>query len=69
MNLANKVVLITGGLRGIGRAIVRKLISNDAKVLITTHSTAPFNGDFPNVEIQINDLTKVVQVDLEKNNR
>jgi len=38
--LENKVVLITGGSRGIGEAIVHKMASNGANVAFTYHSSA-----------------------------
>lgn len=38
--LANKVVLITGGSRGIGEAIVRKFVAQGAKVAFTYRSSA-----------------------------
>ncbi|MFK7981865.1 MAG: 3-oxoacyl-[acyl-carrier-protein] reductase [Saprospiraceae bacterium] len=38
--LENKVVLITGGSRGIGSAIVHKMASNGANVAFTYHSSA-----------------------------
>ena len=35
MNLKNKICLVTGGSRGIGKAIVNKLVKNNAQVIFT----------------------------------
>ncbi len=40
INIENKVVLITGGSRGIGEAIVRKFAAADAKVAFTYRSSS-----------------------------
>ena len=65
MSLANKVVLITGGNRGIGAAVVRELLkSGVAKVYATARDpkTLPDFGDARVVPLQL-DITSDASVD------
>lgn len=39
MSFKDKVVLVTGGSRGIGRAIVTEFVENDATVIINYNSS------------------------------
>lgn len=48
MDLQDKVVLVTGGSRGIGAAIVRAMVKQGARVLLTYHNRADAAADVMN---------------------
>jgi 3-oxoacyl-[acyl-carrier protein] reductase len=54
LNLTNKNVLVTGGSRGIGKAIVEAFVSEGAKVAITSRNNVELEG----ITHYIGDLTK-----------
>ena len=49
MKLKNKVVLVTGGSRGIGKAIAKKFAENGAQIVITSKN----KNRLKNTEISI----------------
>lgn len=48
MDLQDKVVLVTGGSRGIGAAIVRAMVEQGARVMLTYHNRADAAADVMN---------------------
>lgn len=63
MKLHNKVAIVTGGGRGIGKAVVKKLVDEGAKVLITSRNVAQ-SDDSSNSEEPVNRFTKVLNIDV-----
>jgi 3-oxoacyl-[acyl-carrier protein] reductase len=60
---AARVVLVTGGARGIGLAVARWFVANGDAVAVTYHSTAPSAVRDADVLAVRCDVTSVEQVD------
>lgn len=65
MNIGGKVIIVTGGARGLGRGIVDGLLARDAKVVVLDLDAAALlqlRAELPDVEQYACDVTCVEQV-------